>query len=47
MSAIKMSIVTDKAAVNCLANALIIAMARVNGHPMYQSHRDGRGLKIY
>jgi len=45
MSAIKKSIVTVKAAINCLAYALIIAMARVNGDPKYQSYRDGYGLK--
>jgi len=45
MSAIKKSIVTVKAALNCFAYALIIAMARVNGDPMYQSYRDGEGLK--
>jgi hypothetical protein len=36
MSAIKMNIVTVKAAINCLAYALI--MARVNGYPKYQSY---------
>jgi len=45
MSAIKKSIVTVKAALNCLAYALIIAMARVNGDPKYQSYRHGSGLK--
>ena len=44
MSAIKKSIVTVKASLNCLAYALIIAMARVNGDPKYQSYRDGKGL---
>jgi len=45
MSAIKKSIVTVKAALNCLAYALIIAMARVTGDPTYQSYKDGKGLK--
>ena len=45
MSAIKRSIVVVKAAVNCLAYALIIAMARLNGDPKYQSYRHGCGLK--
>jgi len=45
LNVIKKSIVTVKAALNCLAYALIIAMARVNGDPKYQSNRDGRGLK--
>ena len=43
-SAIKRSIVTVKAALNCLAYALVIAMARVNGDPKYQSSRHGKGL---
>jgi len=33
MSAIKRSFVAVKAAINCLAYALIIAMARLNGDP--------------
>jgi hypothetical protein len=45
MSAIKKSIVTVKAAINCLAHALIIAIARVNGDPKYPYYRDGRGMK--
>ena len=45
MSAIKKSIVTVKALLNCLAYALIIAMARVNGEPKYQLYRHGKGLK--
>ena len=45
MRAIKNSIVTVKSALNCLAYALIIAMASVNGDPKYQSYRDGKGLK--
>ena len=36
---------TVKAAINCLAYALIIVMARVNGDPKYQSYRDRRGMK--
>jgi len=42
LSAITKSIVTVKV---CLAHALIIAMARVNGDPKYASYRDGYGLK--
>ena len=38
MSSTKKSFVTGKAAINC---ALILAMARVNVDPMYQSYRDG------
>jgi hypothetical protein len=41
LSAIKRSIVVVKAAFLCLAHAQIIAMARVNGDPMYESHRKG------
>jgi len=46
MIAIKKIIVTVKTALNCLAYALIIAMAHINGDPKYQSYRDGKGLKI-
>ena len=38
MSAIKKSIVRVKAAVNCLAYALLIAMTRINGDPKYKSY---------
>jgi len=44
-SAIKKSIVVVKAAFLCLAHALIIAMARVNGDPKYESYSHGRCLK--
>jgi len=43
MSAIKKSIVV-KVAFMYLAHALIIAMSRVNGDPMYISYRKGRCL---
>ena len=39
LSAIKRKIVVVKAAFLCLAHALTIAMARVNGDPKYQSYR--------
>ena len=29
----------------CLAHALIIAMARMNSDPKYESYRHGKGLK--
>jgi len=45
MSAIKKSIVVVKAKLLCLAHALIIAMARVNGDPKYALYRDGKCLK--
>ena len=44
MSAIK-KIILVKAKFLCLAHALIIAMARVNGDPKYKSYRNGYGLK--
>jgi len=44
ISAIKKSNVVVKAKFLCLAHALIIAMARVNGDPKYKSYRNGRGL---
>ena len=45
MTAIKKSIVTVKAALNCLADALIIALPRVNGDTKYQFYRHIKGLK--
>ena len=45
MSAIKKSILVVKAKFLCLAHALIIAMARVNGNRKYASYGDGYGLK--
>ena len=45
MSAIKKSIVFVKAAFYCLAHALFLAMARVNGDPKYNSYRIGRRMK--
>ena len=45
MSTIKKRIVSVKAGINCLAYGLIIAIARLNGDPKYQSHRDGKCLK--
>jgi hypothetical protein len=45
LSAIKMSIVTVKAAFLGLDHALLIAMARVNSDPKYGSYRHGRCLQ--
>jgi len=45
MSAIKRSIAVVKAALLCLAHALIIAMARVNSDPTYKSYRKGYAMK--
>ena len=44
MSAIKKGFVVVKAKF-CLAHALIIAMARINGDPKYKSYRIGNGYK--
>jgi hypothetical protein len=40
-----MSIVAVKAAFLCLARALNIAIAHVNGDPMYASYRQGNCIK--
>jgi len=45
MSAIEESIVGLNAVFLCLAHALIIAVARVNGHSKQKSYRNGYGLK--
>jgi len=45
LSAIKKSIVTVKAAFLCLAHALIIAMAKVNGDSNFKLYSNGRCLK--
>ena len=42
LSAIKKSIVAVKTAFLCSAHALIIAMAQVNGDPMYALYRQGK-----
>jgi len=44
MSAIKKSIFVVKAAFLCLAHALIIAMALVNGYPKYALYRHGKWM---
>jgi hypothetical protein len=44
LNAIKRSIVTVKAAVLCLAHAIIIDIARVDNGPKYASYRQGYGL---
>jgi hypothetical protein len=44
LSAVKRSIVVVKAAVLCLAHALVISIAQVNNNPKYKSYRNGRGL---
>jgi hypothetical protein len=45
LSVIKKNIVVVKAAFLCLAHALIIAMAQVNGDPKYATYRDGKCLE--
>ena len=45
MNAIKNSIVVLKTAFLCMAHAIIIAMARINGDPMDGLYRDGNVLK--
>jgi hypothetical protein len=45
LSAIKRSIVVVKAAFLCLAHALIIAMALVNGDPKYALYRHDKCMK--
>jgi len=44
LSAIKRSIVVVKAALVCMAHALVIAIANVNSDPKYKSYRLGRCL---
>jgi hypothetical protein len=44
LSAVKRSIVVVKAAILCLAHALVIAIARVDNDPKYKSYRNGYGL---
>jgi hypothetical protein len=43
---LKKSIVQVKAETNCLAHALVIAKARVDNDPNYNSYRDSRNRKI-
>jgi hypothetical protein len=45
LSTIKKSIVVIQAAFLCLAHALIIAMAKVNGDPKYKSYRNCYRMK--
>jgi len=45
MAHLKLSIIEVKAENNCLANALIIAIARMNKDPNYQSYRKGNKIR--
>jgi len=45
MSHLKRSIVAVKAKENCLAHALIIAIARVDNDANYKSYRQGRKIR--
>jgi len=44
LSHLKKSIVRVKSETNCLAHALIIAIAKITKEPNYKSYRDGRKL---
>jgi len=45
MAHVKHSIINVKAETNCLAHALIIAIARLTMDPNYNSYRDGRKIR--
>jgi hypothetical protein len=45
MADLKRSIIVVKAEQNCLAHALIIAIARVNDDPNYKAYRDGYKIR--
>ena len=45
LSSIKRSIFAVKAAFLCLAHAIIIAIAHVNGNPKFASYRQGNCIK--
>jgi hypothetical protein len=45
MAHLKSSVVTVNAETNCLAQALIIAIARVDNDPNYNSYRKGRKIR--
>ena len=45
MAHLKRSVVEVKAEDNCLAHALIIAIANVYNNPNYTSYRDGRKIR--
>jgi hypothetical protein len=45
IGAVKRSIVVVKATSMCLAHALVIAMAQVNGDPKYKAYRNGNRLE--
>ena len=42
---LKCSIIEVRAEHNCLAHALLIAIARIDGHPNYQSFRNGNKIR--
>jgi len=45
MAHLKRSIVEVKAEQNCLAHALVIAIAKVDNNPNYKAHRQGRKIR--
>jgi len=45
MAHLKSSIVEVRAVENCLAHALVIAIARLNKDPNYTSYRKGRKIR--
>ena len=45
MAHLKISVVQVKAAENCLAHAIIIAIAKAENDPNYTSYRDGRNIR--
>ena len=45
MEQLKTSVVKVKATENCLAQALIMAIAKVENNPNYASYRDGRKIR--
>jgi hypothetical protein len=47
MAHLKRSIVEVRAEENCLANALILAIARLNSDPNYTSYRKGFKIRIF
>jgi len=45
MAHLKRSIVEVKTEENCLANALVIAIAKVENDPNYKAYRQGRKIR--
>ena len=45
MAHLKRSIVEEKAEENCLAHALVIAIAKVDNDPNYKAYSQGRKIR--